>query len=226
MPGIFTGNAIYRVGARNEAGLGPASSWAAAQGVDVPGPPSNLSVLVLEPGDRFQLSWSPVSDSGLGPNDVSLPLAAYVVEICRVLKNTASTCSFATLFNASYISNQSVGFTTDNVPGGYAYFFRVRAVNVAGLGNISNVVYADAISLSLAPQNFLALVIDPLQINLAWAVPSDTGNGNSVSIPVSAYIINVSTSDNFISSINIYTGTGIPPSTGRTDTGLPPSNPL
>ena len=201
----------FKIEARNEAGLGPASLPAKEQGVGVPGPPQNLTIEVLEPGDRFYISWFPPADFGLGPGIVSRSLSSYLIEICQGPINS-STCAFpplGNLFNFTYLDPSTQSFTSNNFPGGKTYFFRVAAQNNVSLGNWSSIVFKNAISLSFQPQGFQAVVMMPLQINLMWQIPLDTGDGSNTRIPVTSYIINVSSNVTFIDDVQtIFVGLG------------------
>jgi hypothetical protein len=189
----------FKVSAHNEAGFGPAGHYERQQGVGVPGPPKNVTIEILEPGDRFRVSWTPPTDWGLGPDVNTLPLTFYKIEVCQGNQN-ATLCTFPpqeVAYYYAFLDAKNLSFISSHFPGGKTYFFRVAAQNDASLGNWSAVVFKGAISLPTAPQAFQAIVSEPLQINLQWVVPVDTGDGTNLRIPVSYYIINVSTSANF-----------------------------
>ena len=199
----------FRVEAMNEAGLGRASAYAREQGVSYPGQPLNLSIEVLEPGDRFLVGWEPPFDFGVGLYITTRPLDFYVVEVCQGPQNSTQ-CSFpplGSLYDSAVLSANSLSFISTDYVGGKTYFFRVAAQNDVSLGNWSNIVFHSAISLPTSPRNFTCMVLVPLQIDLSWNIPLNTGDGGNMHIPVLYYIINVSSSLNFSQEEkNLFTG--------------------
>ena len=158
----------YRVFAQSEAGIGTASASAGEQGVAPPSAPDSIQVSTIGPA-RFRVQWTDVSDSGLGPS-ASRPLQFFRLEICQ-----APIYDFSSLYLDKNFSQSTLSYDTATFFGGRNYSFRVVAYNDAGRGTPSPVIVELAVALPSTPRLFTAVVQQPLQINMAWIVPSETG---------------------------------------------------
>ena len=166
----------YRVFAQSEAGIGPASASAGEQGVSLPSAPASIQVTTIGPA-RFRVQWADVADSGLGLG-AARPLQFFRLEVCQ-----APIYDFSVLYIDLNFSQATLSYDTPTVFGGRNYSFRVAAYNDAGRGPASPVVVELAVSLPSTPRHFAAAVQQPLQINLAWVVPSETGTPPCFSWP-------------------------------------------
>ena len=167
VPSIGPSYFYFRVIAQNEAGLGNSSLAAKEQGVGVPSAPNNVAVSVVGPA-RFRVQWGNVSDTGVGGS--LRPLLYFRVEICQ-----SPIYDFSVLYLAVDLSSSTFSFSTAQVLGGRNYSFRVVAYNDAGRGIASSAIVELAVALPTNPRQFTAIVQQPLQINLAWVIPADTG---------------------------------------------------
>lgn len=175
----------YRVYAKNEVGVGVASTAASEQGVDVPSAPQNLNVDTIGPA-QFSITWTSPLNTGVG--GTTRPLFGYRLEVIK-----DPNVNFATLYFAVDLDPTVTTYTKRDFTGGTNYTFRVLAKNVAGLGAPSNTIKVPAIALPSPPQSFTAIVTTPLQIALGWLLPADTGFGDQTTASIREYRVNVST---------------------------------
>ena len=133
----------------------------------MPSAPNNVAVSVVGPA-RFRVQWGNVSDTGVGGS--LRPLLYFRVEICQ-----SPIYDFSVLYLAVDLSSSTFSFSTAQVLGGRNYSFRVVAYNDAGRGIASSAIVELAVALPTNPRQFTAIVQQPLQINLAWVIPADTG---------------------------------------------------
>lgn len=189
----------FRVFAINEAGVGPASNSATEEGVTLPTMPS---VFTLATADELQLllSWQLPSDTGTGGQNRGL--LRYILEWDDVLTSngsfTASPYSLdpnTTCYSkASPPCNPSQndpmmvsGVDTRNsrlfssLQWGNTYFFRIFAVNSAGMGKSTLILNEQALVRPSAPLNVFNNLMSanglPIFV-LTWDVPLETGAGN------------------------------------------------
>ena len=187
----------FRVLGKNEVGFGLAPTSASEQGVTVPGPVSSLDVQTIGPA-MFKIDWTQVTNSGLGANNTDRPITRFQLQICRDPDRI-----FATIYFKQYFPGDTFTFSKYDFIGGTNYTFRVRAENDAGWGAQSASITKPAISLPSPPVDFTAVVNVPLQINLYWKFPLDTGFGDATTAPLTAYILNISISEDFSSSTEV-----------------------
>lgn len=149
----------YKVSASNFIGEGPKSNVVSAIAGGVPGPPLNVGVT---PGSGWVIvNWDPPSDNGgfdvtgyaiyRGPDQVNL---TKLIDVGLV-----------TYYNDSSIIN------------GKIYYYGIRAVNVKGEGDLSNVVKAEPGERPSAPLDLTADGSDG-RVALRWSRPLVDGGFN------------------------------------------------
>mmetsp|Transcript_43003 Transcript_43003/g.99515 ORF Transcript_43003/g.99515 Transcript_43003/m.99515 type:complete len:1770 (-) Transcript_43003:115-5424(-) len=193
----------FRVFAENEVGVGTQSSSASEQGVDVPSAPQNLDVATIGPA-QFTVTWISPSDTGVG--GTSRALLGYRLEVI----NDPETAFLAdNLYFSVDLAPNVYTYTKTDFVGGTNYTFRVLASNDAGQGAASSTIKVPAIALPGPPTSFTATITGPLVIALQWAIPTDTGFGDSTTAPIREYAVNVSTTGQFAGEEAIlFSGTG------------------
>jgi hypothetical protein len=167
VPSVGPSFFFFRIIAQNEAGLGSASTAGREQGVAVPSAPQSLDVSTIGPA-RFRAQWGNVADTGVG--GTARPLLYYRLEICQ-----GPVYDFSILYFAQNFSTATFTYDTVQLFGGRNYSFRVVAYNDAGRGAPTPVVIQLAVALPSSPRQFSAVVQLPLQIQLSWFIPADTG---------------------------------------------------
>jgi hypothetical protein len=182
----------FRVLGQNEVGFGldPTPAW--EQGVGPPGPIASMEITVVGPA-MFKIQWTQVTNSGLGANNTDRAINKFTLQICQDPVRDFSVL----FFEQQFPGTTTFEFSKHDFKGGGNYTFRVIAFNDAGEGTPSAGVTRPAISLPSEPLNFRAVVNVPLQINLYWGFPLDTGFGDATTVPLGAYILNISTSAGF-----------------------------
>ena len=178
----------FRVFAKNEVGIGVASTSANEQGVDAPSAPQSLDVQTIGPA-QFTVNWASPLNTGVG--GTVRPLLSYTLQVI----NDPNTDFDGELYFSVDLDPTVTSFTKTDFIGGTNYTFRVLATNIAGLGLPSETIKVPAIALSSPPQTFTAVVSTPLEIALAWVLPADTGFGDQTTAPIREYRLNVSTSN-------------------------------
>ena len=192
MPSIGPTYFFFRVLGQNEVGFGPESARPGKeQGVGPPGPISSLDVQTIGPA-QFSIAWTQVTNSGLGVNNTERPLNSFKLQICQ-----DPVRDFSILYFEQDFLPTEFEFSKYDFIGGRNYTFRIFAFNDAGRGDPSMYVTKPAISLPSEPRGFRAAVFVPLQINLYWEFPLDTGFGDATTAPLLNYILNISTSESF-----------------------------
>jgi hypothetical protein len=181
----------FRVLGQNEVGFGLDPTPAREQGVGPPGPIASMEITVIGPA-MFRIQWTQVTNSGLGANNTDRAINKFTLQICQ-----DPVRDFSVLFFEQQFPGTTFEFSKYDFKGGKNYTFRVIAFNDAGEGTPSAGVTRPAISLPSEPLNFRAVVNVPLQINLYWGFPLDTGFGDATTVPLGAYIVNISTSAGF-----------------------------
>jgi titin len=153
----------YRVLAKNTAGKSPYSNPASAVTLQVPpDAPENLAATAISQ-TQINLSWVDNADNETG------------FQVERSLNGTTFTKIADLAANA--ISFQNTGLTAATL-----YYYRVRAVNVAGASGYSNVasIRTQNIPVPDRPTQFTAVPLAYRLVQLRWAPL--TGNATSVVI--------------------------------------------
>ena len=191
MPSVGPTYFYFRVLGQNEVGFGLNPTPAREQGVEPPGPIASMEITTIGPA-QFKIEWTQVTNSGLGFNNTDRPINKFKLQICQDPVRDFSVLYFEQDFSATTFEFSKYDFL-----GGRNYTFRVIAFNDAGEGTPSIGITKPAISLPSEPLNFRAVVSVPLQIDLFWVFPLDTGFGDAVTAPLTGYILNISTSADF-----------------------------
>lgn len=161
--------------------------------MNAPGPIRSMEIETIGLA-MFKISWTHVVDSGLGNtansfNNTDRPINQFKLQICQDPVRDFTILHFEQKFPGTTFTFSKYDFL-----GGRNYTFRVLAYNDAGEGTPSVGITRPAISLPSEPLDFRAIVNVPLQISLFWVFPLDTGFGNPTTVPLEAYIINISSS--------------------------------
>ena len=160
----LTGGTTYsfRVRAVNSQGAGEVSPEVDVTPYNGPGVPTDLGVTS---GNRqVMLSWEAPSDTG----DSAITHYEYQQSL---------TDTFGSIWT-SVIGGESVRqVTVFNLTGGTTYYFRVRAVNSQGEGDVSPEVDVTLYNGPGAPTD-LGVTSGNRQVMLSWEAPSDTGDSD------------------------------------------------
>ncbi|MFN3654668.1 MAG: fibronectin type III domain-containing protein, partial [Candidatus Nitrosotenuis sp.] len=204
--GITAGQTyIYRVYAINSIGTSAASSEATAtsssSGVGVPGAPVSFTATSAGP-TRINLSWGPPSNTG------GAAITGYKLEVKK------GTSSYETLVS----NTQSTGtsFSHTGLTTGTTYYYRVYAINSAGIGPASD---SSATPKETTSPALTATAVSPTSITLSWVPPSQTYKQNIVGYRIEEKIGQDdfrAVVDNSNSPSTTYTVTGL--TTGKTYT--------
>lgn len=136
----------YKVAAANPGGIGPKSNEAASTPNVVPGAPTGLAA---EPGDaKIALKWNAVN--GATSYNVYRGTTAAGQAASPIATNITTTA-----------------FLNTGLTNGTAYFFKVAAVNSAGVGGMSNETSATPGALPSAP-TALAAAAEDKAVALTW----------------------------------------------------------
>jgi titin len=165
--GITAGQTyIYRVYAINSIGTSAASSEATAtsssSSVGLPGAPASFTATSAGP-TQINLSWSPPSNTG------GAAITGYKIEVKK------GAGSYETLVS----NTQSTGtsFSHTGLTTGTTYYYRVYAINSAGVGPASD---SSATPKETTNPALTATAISPTSIMLSWVPPSQTYKQNIV----------------------------------------------
>jgi len=168
----------YRVSAINSAGTSTSSTVANAT-TDPPTAPDEPTSLTATASGRtiINLSWTAPSDDG------GAVISGYNIEV-----SPDGEVSTWTDLVADTESN-SISYAHENLAPETTHYYRVSAINSAGIGNPSNIDYAttDLLSPPDAPSSFIATGSGRTIINLSWTPPSNTGGTD-----ISGYSIEMS----------------------------------
>src|SRR5207247_1557209 len=182
---------FYKVLAVNSAGLSTLSNETSATPPTVPSAPQNLQATA---GIRnATLTWDAPSSNG------GSAITGY-----KVYRSTSSGAEtgYVTIGNVTSFTN--IGLTP-----GVTYFYKVLAVNSAGLSPLSNEASATPTTVPTAPQNLQATA-GVRNATLTWNAPSTNGGS-----PITGYKVYRSTSSGtetgYVSLGNVtsYTNTGL-----------------
>ncbi len=154
----------FRVSATNAEGTGPASGTESATPRGPPGAPTGLTVT---PGNaQVVLSWTE-------PDDGGSPITDYVIA-------TRTTGSWIIYTDGTGTGTNA---TVTNLENGVNRSFYVYAINEAGRGPISTIVYATPRTVPAAPAGLAASPGDA-QVVLSWTEPGSDGGS-----PVTGYTV-------------------------------------
>jgi titin len=204
--GITAGQTyIYRVYAINSIGTSAASTEATAtsssSSVVVPGAPTSFTATSAGP-TQINLSWSPPSNTG------GAAITGYKIEVKK------GAGSYETLVS----NTQSTGtsFSHTGLTTGTIYYYRVYAINSAGVGPASD---SSATPKETTSPALTATAVSPTSITLSWVPPSQTYKQNIVGYRIEEKIGQDdfrTVVDNSNSPSTTYTVTGL--TTGKTYT--------
>lgn len=156
-------NYHYRVAAVNQSGAGPFSAPAGATtSPDIPGPPRSLMAEAIG-HSQIDLAWDrPTSDGGAR-------ITGYRIEVSEDRRRTWSVLDDVRGANATTYSHTGL-------PPRATRHYRVSAINRAGIGIRSTVVFAttDA-DLAEPPTGLEAEAVGTSRIDLSWTAPDYTG---------------------------------------------------
>ena len=168
----------YQVAAINSAGQGPASDSDRATTPVLPGAPTGLTAMAMG-RTQIDLAWTAPEDTG------DAAVMGYRIEYSAddgswmdLRANTAST-------DTTY---SHMGVDPDTMR-----YYRVSAISSVGTGMPSNVDMAmtEALMVPGAPTGLMATKNGPMEINLAWSAPTETGGAD-----ITGYQIETSTDGN------------------------------
>ena len=164
----------YRVAALNGAGAGPFSVPAGAiTDPAAPGAPRNLMATAVS-HSRIDLQWDPPSDDG------GALISGYRIEVSEDRRRTWTLLARRGAHTTSY--------SHTSLPPNTTRHYRVYAVNAAGGGQPSGVVWATTAADTPGPPTGLEATADGTsRIDLTWTAPSNTGG-----VPLIGYRIEVS----------------------------------
>ncbi|MDQ7093885.1 cell wall-binding repeat-containing protein [Desulfosporosinus sp. PR] len=153
-----------------------------------PAAPTNLTATAVS-SSQVYLTWDPVGST-----------TGYYI-----YRSTSAAGNYSIV--ASPATNS---YTDSGLSPGTAYYYKVKAANILGVGSDSAIVYVVTVSSGstaalTAPANLTATVASSSQIYLTWS---------SVSYATSYYVYRAT------SSSAVYTMVGAPTTTSWTDTGL------
>jgi predicted phage tail protein len=171
---------------------------ATEQGVALPSVPLNVRPIVQSPL-AITFNWSAPADTGLGPSVTpARPLTVYLLQL--LTQTSASESPDLSAGAAHTLSGITTTFRITGLVEGYFYYFRVRAVNSAGLGNWSTPVFERGVQLPNAVQAVSARCVLPFTINVSWVQPLNTGLGPGQAnrlFEVGGYLLEVALVANF-----------------------------
>lgn len=207
--GVQPGTTLYyRVLALNADGRGPPSKAARVTtpiGPAAPGPPTNLTTFVQDQ-TTIELEWDAPADTG------SSAVAGY-----RIQTSVNDTTNWTHVAN----TDSDPYYLHEGVQPGATLYYRVFAINAAGVGPPSEVASATTTVSGTpgAPTDLTADANDATTIELKWETPTDVGNS-----AITGYRIEVSEDgggswadleDDTESAQTVYEHTGLQPGTTR-----------
>jgi hypothetical protein len=169
-PGILY---YFRISAENDAGFSLPSATITATAVNVPSAPLALVGSWMQAGNVVTLNWLSPLDSGFGVG----------VQSGATIDTFQVECSLTSDFE-NFISQVVVARVASfkNLDRGRIYFFRVAALNVAGIG-----MYSDVINLALDVRPQVLLAYSPQELPIppltGW-IPSVRSSGGSTLLVV------------------------------------------
>ena len=165
----------YRVSAINRAGAGAPSGMASATTDPVrPDPPTGLRAEALG-SDRIDLYWETPAYTG------GAPVTGYQIQMSE-----DGGASWGMLVTDT--RSESTHYRHTGIPPGSARYYRVSAINRAGVSDPSADAYAKTeATVPDAPGELRAVAIDHERISLSWVAPPFDGGA-----PVSGYRIQYS----------------------------------
>ena len=200
----------YRVSAINEIGVGaPSNEASAATQGDVPNPPTGLTA-TARGTSSIRLDWR------AGLSGTAGPIIGYLIEM-----RTSTTGQWTVLVDNT--RSRSTFYNHTGIPAGSTRYYRVSAINTAGVGGASNV--ANATTEGSAPDAPRNLRVQPsgfgqnVGLLVSWTSPANDGGS-----PVTGYRIQVSLNgfsnwndvvSNTGSSVTNYTHSNLPPGVTR-----------
>ncbi len=162
---------FFRISAENDAGISLPSATISLTAVNVPSAPLALVGSWLQAGNVVNLVWSSPLDSGLGVG------AGATVDTFQV---ECSLKSDFGIFISQVVTSNFALFR--NLDRGSIYFFRVAALNVAGIG-----IYSDVINIALDVRPQVLFAFSPQELPLppptGW-IPSVPSSGESTLLVV------------------------------------------
>ena len=158
----------FRVRAKNFLGFGN-SSISSEQSITVASAVPKFSAFVNH-SFQIQLSWLEPVDTGVG--DTSRPLQGYIVEQSFGNSNFTLPTIFKFL-NSTFSNAINYNFTSSDY-----FYFRIFAINDAGMSNASYIIREQSINVPTAPIDFQVKLLGPLYMGLTWKIPNSTGTGD------------------------------------------------
>ncbi|MYK65109.1 MAG: fibronectin type III domain-containing protein [Gemmatimonadetes bacterium] len=152
----------YQVRAYNTVAVGPPSNSASATTETPPGKPANLAAEAQDT-TTIELFWDAPADTGSGA------ITGY-----RIQESADGSWPWTILVRDSESTQTSYEHT--GLQPGTTRYYRVRAINVGGTGQWSDVASATTESPPGAPTNLAAEAQDTTTIELRWDAPADTGS--------------------------------------------------
>jgi hypothetical protein len=133
---------FFRIYAQNDAGIGPPSSIVSVMAKSVPTAPVSPSASWLDASNSALITWSLPPDAGFG-----IPGFVDTYQVDCSLDNQFN------VFNSTVVVATSASFKT--LVRGMTYFFRVAALNIAGMGQYSRTV---SLSINIRPTVVFAYI--------------------------------------------------------------------
>ena len=169
---------FFRVACTNKVGSSKMSEVVHANAISVPSFPLGLTSSLT--GGGVRLSWLLPLDTGIGSSNY--PLQSYIVEMDT---NGFSSCTLTGCIAYSVNASQ-LYFRPQNLQRGTIYYFRVSAVNDAGVSPASSIIAVKAKGTPSEPASFSVLWVDSSSsASLNWLPPLDYGFG----VPVGTEIL-------------------------------------
>ena len=166
----------YRVSAINDLGISEPSNIASATTVGrVPGAPTGLRASAVG-SSRIDLTWR------AAPGGSGGAVTGYRIEV-----STTGASGWSTL--VSDTRSTSTSYSDAGLAPGTRRYYRVSAINRAGVGSPSNVDWAQTgATIPGSPTGLRATAFGSSQINLTWTAPAVTGGS-----AIRGYVVESST---------------------------------